>query len=488
MPWAPTCRRVAAVSLLLAATCLRPAGAGELPPPLLQETPLVLKDGRMAYVTVQPVPFDAGADAPAQATAEALSKLASDTATDCFLTAQAIGHVAPGTKGEGDSTLAAHRLARARAEHVQRVLAEHGLPSNLVASVWDWQFLVREPRVTLWIFNLREGEDCQGKPLPTPDRAAVAKADPVGGPAKVANAGEAAPPPTATVPLKAAKRPTIVASSAFAPPDDAGAPPPSDTAAVEPPPATTEAPAKAAAPKEQVADAGTAPPPESAEKAPPKAAVADAGTAKAPAPPKKAKVAPVREAHAAKRSTPAAAPAPTIAVAQLPPVPDAPRSAADGEPHQVEAAEQPPAALASASADELPAPAAGADAPPADPATPTPPQAKPTRADGQHFELTFDNNSSYLPDGAGAELRRWLGTLPAGKGYTIRVTAAVNGVGKDSAATAQGRYDRWIAERRANRVAQWLEKNAQVRKLKMAQGYAENDGSRRVVLEAHPIP
>lgn len=481
MPWAPTCRRVAAVSLLLAASCLRPAGAGELPPPLLQETPLVLKDGRMAYVTVQPVPFEAGADAPAQATAEALSKLASDSATDCFLTAQAIGHVAPGAKGEGESTLAAHRLARARAEHVQRVLAEHGLPSNLVASVWDWQFLVREPRVTLWIFNLREGEDCQGKPLPPPDRAAVAKADPVGGPPKVANAGEAAGPPAATMPLKAAKRPAMVASSAFAPPPEAE-PPPDTAADAEPPPGAAEVPAK-----EEVADAGATPPPESAEKAPPKAAVADAGVAKAPAPPKKAKPTPVHEARAGERSTPAA-PAPTMAVAQLPPVPDAPRSAADGEPHQVQPAEPPPSSPAS-TADTPPAPPASA-APPSEAkvASPPPRQEKPARADGPRFELTFDNNSSYLPDGAGAELRRWLNTLPAGKGYAVRLTAAVNGTGKDGAATAQGRYDRWIAERRATRVAQWLERNAQVRKLKVTQGYAENDGSRRVVLEVHPIP
>jgi outer membrane protein OmpA-like peptidoglycan-associated protein len=112
----------------------------------------------MAYVTIRAVPFAPGADTLSPEVAAEVATFAAGLASDCFLTAQAIGHVEPGAAGEGD-TLAAHRLARARAERVQKALAEKGLPANAVAGVWDWQFLVREPRVTLWVFSMREGED-----------------------------------------------------------------------------------------------------------------------------------------------------------------------------------------------------------------------------------------------------------------------------------------------------------------------------------------
>lgn len=128
-------------------------------------TPLVLKDGRIAKLSAHAVPFEVGADRLDEAVAGALARLARRAATDCFLTAQAIGHVVPGTPGDGD-TLAAHRIARARAEHVQALLIEKGLPASAIAAVWDWQFAVREPRVTLWLFRLPEGEGCEGKRLP----------------------------------------------------------------------------------------------------------------------------------------------------------------------------------------------------------------------------------------------------------------------------------------------------------------------------------
>ena len=47
-----------------------------------------------------------------------------------------------------------------------------------VASVWDRQFGVREPRVTLWIFQLAAGEACAGTPLPECDGAHATMAVP----------------------------------------------------------------------------------------------------------------------------------------------------------------------------------------------------------------------------------------------------------------------------------------------------------------------
>ena len=158
-------RRSAIVLASLLVSAVPAVAAEPLPPPLIQDTPLVLKDGRMAYVTVRAVPFERGADMLSPGVAEGVAAAAAEIATDCFLTAQAIGHVEPGAQGEGDM-LASHRLARARAERVQEALSLHGIPASAIASVWDWQFLVREPRVTLWVFRMRRGEDCQGKPLP----------------------------------------------------------------------------------------------------------------------------------------------------------------------------------------------------------------------------------------------------------------------------------------------------------------------------------
>jgi hypothetical protein len=142
-----------------------PAASEELTAPAQQPLPLAIRDGRIAHLTVHAVPFGIGAKEPAPATAAALDELVAGLATDCFLTAQAIGHVRPGTPGDGD-TLAAHRLARARAEAVQAALTGGGLPAESVASVWDFQFTVREPRVTLWVFSLPQGDECEGKPLP----------------------------------------------------------------------------------------------------------------------------------------------------------------------------------------------------------------------------------------------------------------------------------------------------------------------------------
>ena len=145
------------LGLLPAQGSPRAAGAE----PLLRPTPLVLKDGRIANVSIYVLPFASGQAELAAAPAEYLAKLTRAVGTDCFLTAQVIGHIAS-DEIAGDDTLNAHRLARSRADAVQASLIGGGLPAKAIASVWDWQFMVREPRATLWVFELTAGEDCEG--------------------------------------------------------------------------------------------------------------------------------------------------------------------------------------------------------------------------------------------------------------------------------------------------------------------------------------
>ncbi len=163
--------------------------AAELTALAAQPLPLAIRDGRVAQLTVHAVPFELGSKDLLPGVAQDVAALAARVATDCFLTAQAIGHVRPGTPGDGE-TLAAHRLARARAEAVQAALVRDGLPAASVATVWDYQFSIREPRVTLWVFSLPPGEECTGAPLPTAPKR-VAAADPPAAPA----AASAAPEP-----------------------------------------------------------------------------------------------------------------------------------------------------------------------------------------------------------------------------------------------------------------------------------------------------
>ena len=143
---------------------------------LLSPTPLILKDGRIANVSVHVVAFAQGGSVLDSALAQQLSVLTDEVATDCFLTAQVIGHVGS-SEVAGNDTLTAHRLARARADTVQATLIAGGLPAKAIASVWDWQFMVREARATLWVFRLTPGEDCEGEPLDSSAAPLVAQAE-----------------------------------------------------------------------------------------------------------------------------------------------------------------------------------------------------------------------------------------------------------------------------------------------------------------------
>ena len=169
--WRQTLARCAAYSILvcgfMASGGVQSVDATSLDK-RLNATPLVLKDGRIAEVSVHTIPFPGDAAAPASKTRTKVDVFAESIATDCFLTAQVIGHV---DKSEinGRETADIHRLARARADTIQASLVENGLPASSIASVWDWRFMVQEPRVTLWVFRLTTGDDCED--IPTGIRA-----------------------------------------------------------------------------------------------------------------------------------------------------------------------------------------------------------------------------------------------------------------------------------------------------------------------------
>lgn len=104
------------------------------------------------------------------------------------------------------------------------------------------------------------------------------------------------------------------------------------------------------------------------------------------------------------------------------------------------------------------------------------------------LSITFDVNSSWLPSGAAGELRELLERLPEGGSYEVDVTGAV-GVGdvKNATPEAAEKYNRWMAERRVARVAEWLQSNAAGRSLDMAENYADRDSSRQVYISVKRI-
>ena len=200
---------------------------------LLQPTPLILKDGRIANVSVHVVAFGHGQAAMDTAVTQQLHLMTEEVATDCFLTAQVIGHVGSAEVAEND-TLNAHRLARSRADAVQASLIEAGLPAKAIASVWDWQFMVRDARATLWVFRLTPGEDCEGAPLDAAARALVAEAQPI----ESNVAPQTASPAGAFVGSAAAQEPAGQAAAAPAPARTAPAPAPVVTRPAGPSPAS----------------------------------------------------------------------------------------------------------------------------------------------------------------------------------------------------------------------------------------------------------
>ena len=136
-----------------------------------------------------------------------------------------------------------------------------------------------------------------------------------------------------------------------------------------------------------------------------------------------------------------------------------------------------PPAAAEGSAAAAPAPAAGE--------TQSETQAKPAPLKTESLTITFDVNSSYFPADLSGGLKRLADGLQPGQAYAVELTGAVGGAagGED----ADARYNRWLAERRMGRVAEFLQKNAAAERLEIKQAFAANDPSRRVVVQVRPL-
>jgi hypothetical protein len=469
---------VAGLGLIALVAAERPLQARQAEP-LLQPTPLVLKDGRIASVSIHVVPFAPGRGDLGGEAAARVAELTRAVGTDCFLTAQVIGHIGSSEVGQ-DDTLNAHRLARARADAVQASLIGGGLPAKAIASVWDWQFMVRAPRATLWIFQLTAGEDCEGRPL---DGAMVAQAAPATSrsaaqPERAAaqaqagrGASTAAPAPVAQVDEPA----RAVAPAATAPnaaPSQARAVPSSSTQARSTPPEPTALgiPAERRKAESTVARPALAP----------KALTSD-GEVEAPASQRGA------ETTIAATPAPAAnAPASQKRVEQVP---------QQGDAGTTVAVTPAPAAKNPPSAKQVEQPTRQRDAGTTVAAKPAP-AAKASDSNGKvergsdaSLVITFANNSSYFPAGAARRLRELIAGMDPAHKYEVAVRVAVSSsskvVGARSAQEAAS-YNRWLAERRMERVQNWLLENAAADALSFKPEYV-TDESRQVVLRLAPV-
>ena len=517
------------LGLLPAQGSPRAAGAE----PLLRPTPLVLKDGRIANVSIHVLPFASGQAELAAAPAEYLAKLTRAVGTDCFLTAQVIGHIAS-DEIAGDDTLNAHRLARSRADAVQASLIGGGLPAKAIASVWDWQFMVREPRATLWVFELTAGEDCEGRQLHG-DLVAEAPATEQGNaapervtkPAVAPAETPAAPAATAAKPAATAAKPAATAAKPAATARGEAAPQPAQPATAQPPviaqaeavppgaaspaarsqaepgqarqaaakltepaPATESKPAAPTQPAEQTATAApqTAAPAQPAEQT----ATAAPQTAAPAQPAEQTATAAPQTAAPAQPAEQTAAAAPQTAAPAQPTEQTATAEAQTAAPAQP--AEQTAAAASQTVARAEPAEQAALAAAPA--ATSQSP-VKPSTDDGKvengpqgGLVITFATNSSYFPSGAAAQLRELLAGVNGEKKYQVTLQVAVSGttqvVGAKSADEA-ARYNRWLADRRVERVQAWLVKNAGAQALSIKPEYVANDDSRRLTVRFAPV-
>lgn len=156
------------------------------------------------------------------------------------------------------------------------------------------------------------------------------------------------------------------------------------------------------------------------------------------------------------------------------------------------AAPQPPVEAAPAVAAERaeettsqPQPEIAAVEPAAAPASGVPAAPPP---EPETLTITFAVNSSYLPDDLNGRLRALAQKLEADRSYAIRLVGAV-GVGDVAGKSADEarRYNRWMAERRVERVADYLQRTAKAGELKIEREYAANDPSRQVKVEVTPV-
>jgi hypothetical protein len=427
--------------------------------------------------------------------------------------------------------LNAHRLARSRADAVQASLISGGLPAKAIASVWDWQFMVREPRATLWVFELTAGEDCEGRQLQGGDLVAEAPSAEQGNAAperapRPAAAPAEPPAARATNPAAAGARPAVTAAKPAATARGDAAAQPSPAPATQPP---VVAHAEAVPPAAKSAAARSQPEPGQTRQG----ATNLAGTAPAAEPQTAARAQPAERPAAAEPQTvtraqpaeqPATAESQTLAPAQLAehparaeprtwgsapsakqPTAAEPKIAAPAQVAEqtataqaqtlapAQAAEQPataePQTVARAEPGEQAAIAAAPAATPQSSAKPSTDDGKVESGPQDGLIITFATNSSYFPSGAAARLRELIGSVNGDKKYQVTLQVAVSGttqvVGAKSADEA-ARYNKWLADRRVERVQAWLAKNAGAQALSVKPEYVANDDSRRLTVRLAP--
>ena len=82
----------------------------------------------------------------------------------------------------------------------------------------------------------------------------------------------------------------------------------------------------------------------------------------------------------------------------------------------------------------------------------------------------------------------WRPKLEPGRDYEVALVGSVgNGDVEGKSAEEALRYNRWMAERRVSRVAEFLQKTAKAGELEIRQDFALNDPSRRVLVEIRPL-
>ena len=103
--------------------------------------------------------------------------------------------------------------------------------------------------------------------------------------------------------------------------------------------------------------------------------------------------------------------------------------------------------------------------------------------------ITFPTNSSYFPPGTSAQLQALLQQLGGDQRYQVVLQASVSGsdkvVGAESAEEA-AQYNKWLAERRVERVQDWLDQNLEGKALVIKPEYRANDELRQVVVRLAP--
>jgi outer membrane protein OmpA-like peptidoglycan-associated protein len=103
--------------------------------------------------------------------------------------------------------------------------------------------------------------------------------------------------------------------------------------------------------------------------------------------------------------------------------------------------------------------------------------------------ITFAMNSSYLQPGTSQRLNSLIGSMASGALYRVQLQVGLSGSDKVAGATQPEeamRYNKWLAERRMNRVKEWLTENARDRQFEIESELLVGDISRRIVVRAMP--